>query len=256
MWRASDAVHAYASFGKGFETPTFNELAYRADGGPGLAFNLVPAKSTNGEIGLKMRPAQTIDFNLAVFRAETKNELTIATNSGGRTTYQNIPKSRRQGAEAGLNAQLAENWKLQLAFTWLDATFRSDFLTCPGTPCTQPVVAPAGTKIPGVPKQDFFAEIAWGKDVGWRAGVKGEYVGSVPVNDLNTDAAPSYFTLGVDVGYGFNLTSGQLRTFFSIDNALDRKYAGSVIVNDGNGRYFEPAPGRTYLLGAQWLWTL
>jgi iron complex outermembrane receptor protein len=256
MWRASDAVHAYASFGKGFETPTFNELAYRADGGPGLAFNLVPAKSTNGEIGLKMRPAQAIDFNLAVFRAETKNELTIATNSGGRTTYQNIPKSRRQGAEAGLNAQLAENWKLQLAFTWLDATFRSDFLTCPGTPCTQPVVAPAGTKIPGVPKQDFFAEIAWGKDVGWRAGVKGEYVGSVPVNDLNTDAAPSYFTLGVDVGYGFNLTSGQLRTFFSIDNALDRKYAGSVIVNDGNGRYFEPAPGRTYLLGAQWLWTL
>jgi iron complex outermembrane receptor protein len=78
----------------------------------------------------------------------------------------------------------------------------------------------------------------------------------VPVNDLNTDSAPSYFTLGVDVGYGFNLASGQLRTFFSIDNALDRKYAGSVIVNDGNGRYFEPAPGRTYLLGAQWLWTL
>jgi len=256
MWRASDAVHAYASFGRGFETPTFNELAYRADGGPGLAFNLVPAKSTNGELGLKMRPTQTIDFNVAVFRAETKNELTIATNSGGRTTYQNIPKSRRQGAEAGFDAQLAENWKLKLAATWLDATFRSDFLTCPGTPCMQPVVAPAGTRIPGVPKQDFFAQIEWGHDVGWRAALKGEYVGSVPVNDLNTDSAPSYFTLGADVGYGFTLASGQLRTFFSIDNALDRKYAGSVIVNDGNGRYFEPAPGRTYMLGAQWLWTL
>ena len=34
------------------------------------------------------------------------------------------------------------------------------------------------------------------------------------------------------------------------DNLLDRKYAGSVIVNDGNGRYFEPAPGRTWLAGA------
>jgi len=256
MWRATDAVHAYASFGRGFETPTFNELAYRADGGPGLAFNLVPAKSTNGEIGLKMRPTQTIDVNVAVFRAETKNELTIATNSGGRTTYQNIPKSRRQGAEAGLNAQLAQNWKLQLAYTWLDATFRSDFLTCPGTPCTSPVVAPAGSKIPGVPKQDFFAQLQWGGDVGWRAALKGEYVSSVPVNDINTDSAPSYFTLGTDIGYGFNVSSGQLRAFFSIDNALDRKYAGSVIVNDGNGRFFEPAPGRTYMLGAQWLWTL
>jgi iron complex outermembrane receptor protein len=59
----------------------------------------------------------------------------------------------------------------------------------------------------------------------------------------------------MDVGYGFNLSSGQLRAFFSIDNAFDRNYAGSVIVNDGNGRYFEPAPGRTFMLGFQWLWT-
>jgi iron complex outermembrane receptor protein len=37
--------------------------------------------------------------------------------------------------------------------------------------------------------------------------------------------------------------------FARIDNLLDRRAIGSVIVNDGNGRYFEPAPGRTYLLG-------
>jgi iron complex outermembrane recepter protein len=256
LWRASDTTHVYASVGRGFETPTFNELAYRADGGAGLAFNLVPSKSRNGEIGIKMRPTKTIDFDVAVFRAETKNELTIATNSGGRTTYQNIPKSQRQGAEAGFNAQLTEEWKLQLSATYIDATFRSPFLTCPGTPCTTPVTVPSGTKIPGVPRTDFMAGVQWGHDVGWRAAAKGDYVSAVPVNDLDTDAAPSYFVLGLDVGYGFNLASGQLRTFFSIDNALDRKYAGSVIVNDGNGRYFEPAPDRTYQLGVQWLWTL
>jgi iron complex outermembrane receptor protein len=33
-----------------------------------------------------------------------------------------------------------------------------------------------------------------------------------------------------------------------LDNLLDKKYAGSVIVNEGNGRYFEPAAGRTWLL--------
>ena len=77
----------------------------------------------------------------------------------------------------------------------------------------------------------------------------------MPVNDLDTDAAPSYFVVSADVGYGFTISSGQLRTFFSIDNLFDRKYAGSVIVNDGNGRYFEPALDRTFMLGVQWLWT-
>ena len=37
---ASDAWRLYASAGRGFETPTFNELGYRADGGAGLALDL------------------------------------------------------------------------------------------------------------------------------------------------------------------------------------------------------------------------
>jgi len=256
MWRASDTTHVYASYGKGFETPTFNELGYRADGGAGLAFNLVPARSKNGELGVKWRPDSRISGSVALFRADTRDELAIATNSGGRTTYQNIGKARRQGIEAALGAEIAEDWRLQVAMTWLDATFRSGFLTCASTPCTTPdTPVPAGTRIPGVPKQDFSAALRWGHDVGWRAALKGDYVGSVPVNDLGTDSAPSYFVLGTDVGYGFTLATGSLRAFFSIENALDKKYAGSVIVNDGNGRYFEPAPDRTYMVGFQWIWS-
>ena len=85
--------------------------------------------------------------------------------------------------------------------------------------------------------------------------MQGDYVGAVPVNDLGTDAAPSYFVAAADVGYGFDVASGQLRTFARIDNLFDRKYAGSVIVNDANGRYFEPAPDRTLMLGVQWQWS-
>jgi iron complex outermembrane receptor protein len=28
-----------------------------------------------------------------------------------------------------------------------------------------------------------------------------------------------------------------------------------VIVNDANGRYFEPAPGRAFMLGVKWTWS-
>ena len=34
-----------------------------------------------------------------------------------------------------------------------------------------------------------------------------------------------------------------------IDNLIDRRHVGSVIVNDANQRYFEPAPGRGWLIG-------
>ncbi len=33
--------------------------------------------------------------------------------------------------------------------------------------------------------------------------------------------------------------------FGRIDNLFDREYVGPVIVNESNGRYYEPAPGRT-----------
>ncbi len=34
------------------------------------------------------------------------------------------------------------------------------------------------------------------------------------------------------------------------DNLFARRYAGWVIVNEGNSRFFEPAPGRTRLASA------
>lgn len=34
------------------------------------------------------------------------------------------------------------------------------------------------------------------------------------------------------------------QTFVRLDNLFDRRYAGSVIVNEGNQRYFEPGAGR------------
>ena len=47
LFQATPGVHLFASWGKGFEAPTFSELAYRPDGLPGLNFALEAADSTN-----------------------------------------------------------------------------------------------------------------------------------------------------------------------------------------------------------------
>ena len=44
------------------------------------------------------------------------------------------------------------------------------------------------------------------------------------------------------------------QVFIRLDNAFDRRHVGSVIVNDGNGRFYEPGPGRTLWLGVDLRW--
>jgi iron complex outermembrane receptor protein len=69
------------------------------------------------------------------------------------------------------------------------------------------------------------------------------------VNDLNSDAASGFATASANLGYVAHVGPWDLSGFGRIDNLFGRKYAGSVIVNEGNSRFFEPAPGRTWTAG-------
>nr|WP_255640164.1 TonB-dependent receptor [Cupriavidus sp. EM10] len=71
----------------------------------------------------------------------------------------------------------------------------------------------------------------------------------VYADDLNTQAAPGYFIVNLKTGYTFRTGATQWYVFGRIDNVADRHYIGSVIVNEANGRYYEPAPGRRFFVG-------
>ena len=252
VFSAGEDTRVYLSAGRGFETPTFNELGYRADGGAGLALDLSPAVSRNLELGGKWRNENGASLNLAMFRADTDDELAVASNVGGRSTYRNVGRARRQGAEASFETPLAAQWNLQLSYTWLQAEFRDAFLICNRTGCTIPdTPVAAGSRIPGVPEQQLFARLQW-QGQAWSAAVEGNGVGGVVVNDIASESAPGYFLLNLEAARSWNLGHGRLRGFVRIDNALDHAYIGSVIVNEGNGRFYEPGPGRGFLLGAEW----
>jgi iron complex outermembrane receptor protein len=252
-FRPTDALRLYASYGKGFETPSYNELGYRSDGLPGLAFNLRPALSRNLELGAKWQITHALAFDAAAFRSDTRNELAVETSEGGRTTYQNVGRARRQGIESSLTGQLADHWQLSAAFTHLQARFRSAFFTCLSTPCASPTMAvAAGSRIPGVPDNYGSLRLQHGGELGWREGVDLTGVGAVTVNDTDTQRAAGYGLVGIDVGYTVTLAeSRRLQLSARVDNLAGRRYIGTVIVDDSNGRYFEPGPDRTYMLGAR-----
>ena len=242
-------LHLYAAGGRGFETPTLNELAYRPAGTTGLQFGLRPSRSTHWELGAKGRsgtPAAALGWNAAVFEVHTQDEIVTQTNLGGRSSFQNAGATRRRGLELSLNADRGP-WHSQLAYSLLDARYRDAFATCTATPCASPnSVVPAGNRIPGTARQTVAAEIRWQPAPrGWTAGLEARYVSKVYVNDANNDAAPSFATLAANLGYTVDLGGWELRTAARLDNLLNRKFAGSVIVNEGNGRFFESGAGRT-----------
>ena len=253
QFRPADNVRLYASYGKGFETPSYNELGYRSDGQAGLAFNLRPQTSHNEEVGVKWQIVPALEFVAAAFRADTRNELTVETSENGRATYENVGSARRQGMEFSLTGQLGNDWQLSAGFTHLQARFRSDFLTCTTTPCAVPTTpVAAGARIPGVPDNYGSARLQHGADLGWSEGITFDGVGSVTVNDTGTQHAAGYGLINIDTSYTFAFgTTSRLQLSASVDNLTDRRYIGTVIVNDANSRYFEPGTDRTYMLGAR-----
>ena len=240
----TDAWNVYLSAGRGFETLTINELSYRSDNQSGLNFGLKPSTNDTVEIGSKTRIGNGL-FTAALFQTNTDNEIVVDSSSGGRTSYKNAGKTRRQGMELGLDQQFGESWRLKAAWTWLDATYRTN--VCDDASCN-------GNRIPGIARNMGYASFGYQPEQGWYAGSDIRYMSDIMANDENTAKAPSWTVVGLTTGYKWSYGRMDMDLFGRIDNLFDREYVGSVIVNESNGRYYEPAPGRNYGIGLNLAW--
>ena len=60
--------------------------------------------------------------------------------------------------------------------------------------------------------------------------------------------------MGLNAGYALKQRWGRLSTFLRVENVLDEDHVGSVIVNERNGRYYEPGPDTSVIGGFQIDW--
>lgn len=242
LHQLSPDLHLFASLGRGFETPTFAELAYRTGSQPGLNFDLAAAKSRNYEAGIKARLAGNMRASAVLFRADTRNEVVSAGSSGGRTVYANAGKTRREGVELSMDATLPAGFNATLAYTNTRAEYR-DLVTPAGADLS-------GKRIPGVPRQVLYGELGWRHLAsGFSSAAEVRGASRLSANDTNTAQAPGYVTTALRAGFEQRIGAWKLTQFARVDNLFDKDYVGSVIVNETNQRYFEPAPGRTWALG-------
>lgn len=244
VWHAAETLNVYANLGTGFETPTLAESAYRAGGAPGPNFALKPSKSTQGEIGLKLRSGRDT-FDAALFQANSRDEIVSSQSSGGRTVFQNADRTTRRGLEAAWTA----SWPgatTRVGYTLLDARFSAPYSNAQGT-------VAAGSRLPGAPRHSLFADVEGRFAETLKAGLEMRLESRAYVNDLNTDAAPGYAVFNARASKEFRFDGAKMLLYVRLDNLFAKAYAGSLIVNDTNGRYFEPAPGRRLFAGIRTL---
>ena len=260
-WTLSPDWALHASAARGYETPTLGELAYRLSGG-GFNPDLKAQSSRQFELGAKRRGG-ALDLDATVFAVDTRDEIGVMTNSGGRSVFQNVGRTRRWGAELAAGWRPATGLRLQAALSALHASYRDAFTTCVATPCnptatpaTGTALVAAGKRIAGTQRASAWAQAAWapGGAVPGEFALEWRAVAATPVNDLNSEAAPGYAL--AHLRWSGKLALGArdtLELLARVDNVFDRVHVGSVIVNDGNGRFYEPGAPRSVLASVRWL---
>ena len=239
LYKVSPVLNVYASAARGFETPTLNELFY-SPSGAGFNFGLRPASSKHAEVGVKAIVGSSTRVNAALFQVRTEDELVVDTSGGGRTSYRNASETLRRGAELSAETSFADGWSARMSLTALRATYETGFGT-----------VSAGSSLPGIPRANMFAELAWDDKAGrFGAALEGIASKKFYTEDTNTEIpAPGYGVLNARVQAKQNAGGWKFTEFVRLNNLLDRSYVGSVIVGDANKRYYEAAPGRTWLAG-------
>jgi iron complex outermembrane receptor protein len=245
-WRAADGIEVFANASRAYEPPLILELA--SFGAPGF----LPLRAQDArqlEIGTRGSAAGGLAWEASVYQIEVRDELlneNVRPFPGAPFTipsYRNVPETRHRGVELGLEAPLA--WDLlsggdrlggRLAYTGSWFTFEDD----PDF---------AGNDLPGAPTHLLRAEIRYEHPAGgWVA----PFVDWVPeayfVDSANTVENDAYVVSNLRAGWD----RGSLGLVAELTNLGDRLYSASVQVDSADGRYFEPADGRSWSLRLRW----
>lgn len=237
-WRTGQQV--YANVSTAFESPTFAEFA-NPTGQGGFNPRLDPQKAINHEIGAKGLVGHRLRYQVSVFQADVKDELVVYQNADGRDYYENSGKSRRHGVEIGVTYYPTDTFTLTGSYTWAEYRFRQ-FIDHDGNDF-------AGNRLPGLPQQSFFGELAWQRQGTGFAAINVLWIGDRYADNANQVRVPDYTVVNARLGKDFRLGKQVLTLYTGLNNLFDESYFGNIRLNAYGGLYYEPAPGRTLYAG-------
>ncbi|MBW2362003.1 MAG: TonB-dependent receptor [Deltaproteobacteria bacterium] len=238
-WSRWRALNAYARISTSFEPPSTAELA-NPDASGGFNSDIEAQRTVNYEIGIKGLLPGTLRYELVGFWMRTKDELVPFESDLGRTFFENAGRTTRGGIELSFRYQPVEGLTAAFAYTW--SVFEFDkFRTADGSF--------DGNSIPGVPDHHLYGELFYRSPFGLYGGLEFRWVGPFYADNANEEKTDSYFVSSLRLGHSQNFGRWEIGPYLGIQNLFGKRYIDNVRINAFGGRYFEPAPKRSYFGG-------
>ncbi|MGE0621913.1 MAG: TonB-dependent receptor [Pseudomonadales bacterium] len=202
----SDALEAYAGWGRGFHSNDVRGATISVDPGTGEPVEpvdvLVP--SEGAELGLRFESGSTFNATLAAFWLELDSELVYVGDAG---TVEPNGATRRTGIELTGFWQAADWLSLNAAYTSTDARFKQD--------------QGGGDRIPGAVKETFVvgANAVW--ENGFGAGLRLRYLGTAPLIEDNSVRSGDSLLLNASASYRWQSLEFRLDAFNLLDSDDD-----------------------------------
>ena len=241
-----NALTAFANISTSFETPTTAELIEEPDfeygfGDPviipgGFNEELDPKRTLGLEIGLRGHiPDWRLQIDAALFHLHIVDHVVNTFND-----YINYGRNRHWGLEVALQWSGDAPVQMQLTYNLSKFTYLHD---------------PArGINVPGTPIHDMHVAVRT-ESFGWNFELTTEFASDLWAN-LWADSGVMEYNSGHVVfdlyisRKSWSLGSAVIQPFLRVQNLLNAKYVGSLIVIDYYyGRHYEPAAERSFQLG-------
>ena len=242
-------IDLYSNYSTAFETPTTSELANQASGAGGMNPTLEPQRTRSVEVGMngRLRVARVVgSYQIALYDARVREALIPfeVASSPGRQFFQNAGSTKHRGLESASSLVLPRGLSMRASYTYTEARFDDYAVTSGGTTTVYD-----GNEVPGVARNRGDAAVAFQPG---RAFIEWETraASSIPVNDANSERAPSYVVHAIRGGWR-HVPVGALSfsPHVGVMNVFDRAYITSVVINAFGGRYYEPGPPRSVFAG-------
>ncbi len=224
-YKVGNGKNIYTSISKGFSVPSVAETLT-----PGGQINtdLKPETGWNYELGFKGNWfGNKLYTELTLFSTQIENLLVARRTADDQYVGINARSSSHPGVEFLVNYKLLDSKKFQITPYFSAALNHFKFKDFVDGEADY-----SGNQLTGVPDKQWNFGLDINTQYGFSLNTSYRTVGRIPMNDSNTKYTDSYSLLDIKATYFFTILK-VLKTELNtgINNALDEKYAASILPN-------------------------
>ncbi len=254
VYKLAPTVALHGSISRGFGPPTSSELVATVTGEEKTS--LTPEQGVNYELGIRGTVLEErFNFDISSFLFNLESIIISRTTKSGTITYENSGSSNQRGVEASCS-YLAINdgestislLKPFLHYTYHD--FRFDKYVTRNEANPKQTHDFSGKRIPGISPHVLVFGLDVATNFGAYAYLTYSYYDKRYITNANDVNISAYRLASGKAGYRSRVFGVfELDAFAGVENALNEKYVSFLAINEAGGRYYHPAPPRSFYGG-------